>query len=223
MEQRSLQIKFDGQTHQIDANTLINILIHYNTVIMEANKEFGGGEKTINIKVNALKEGSFIIDLSVVSGLIATVFSGGVVGYVADLITITQGVFNAYKTLKGRPAKTDEARANIVVNGANATINQTIINVYNQPVTREAISKSVETANEDSSVAGIAISSDGNDDFSICRDEFEGLIYTDFDTEDELPEEKTIEIDNAILSIKTLSFQSGATWQFFYQGFSIKW
>lgn len=222
MDCNSLQIKFEGQTHQIDANTLINILIHYNSVIMEANKEYGGGSKTIDIKVNALKAGSFIIDLSVVSGVIAALFSANAVGYIADLITITQGVFNAYKTLKGRPAKTEESMGRITINGANTTINQTIINVYNQPVIREAISKSVETASADNSVEGITITSNGNEDFFIDRTEFEDLVYTDFDKEEDLPEERDVEVDNAILSIKTLSFQSGSTWQFFYQGFQIK-
>lgn len=222
MEQKSLQIIFNGQTHQIDSNTLVNILIHYNAVIMEVNKEYGSGEKAINIKVNALKEGSFIIDLSVVSGMIAALFSAGTVGYIADIVTITQGVFNAYKKLKGRPAKTDEDKGSITINNTNVTINRTIVKVYNQPLIREAISKSVETANSDANVEGVEISSEGNEDFVISRDEFEDLIYDDFASEDDLPDEQIKEVDDAVLSIKSLSFQRGSTWQFLYQGFQIK-
>ncbi len=53
-----LKIKFDGQTHQIEANTLINSLLHLNTIIQEINKELKT-DKTISIKINALPEGSF--------------------------------------------------------------------------------------------------------------------------------------------------------------------
>ena len=59
MKTRRMQIVFEGQSNQIDANTLINVLIHYQTVITEANKELGGGAKTIDLKVNAIEKGSF--------------------------------------------------------------------------------------------------------------------------------------------------------------------
>lgn len=37
---------YDGQTHSIDANTLVNVLIHYQTVVTEANRQYGcGGER----------------------------------------------------------------------------------------------------------------------------------------------------------------------------------
>ena len=64
MKKASMQIKFEGQSHQIDSNTLINSLIHYNTIIAESNKELSGGSKFISVNINALKEGSFVIDLS---------------------------------------------------------------------------------------------------------------------------------------------------------------
>lgn len=57
MKTKSMQIKFEGQEHQIDANTLINVLIHYQTIITEANKELGGGSKNIELKVNAFEKG----------------------------------------------------------------------------------------------------------------------------------------------------------------------
>ena len=71
-----MQIVFEGQSNQIDANTLINVLIHYQTVITEANKELGGGAKTIDLKVNAIEKGSFIIDVSLVESL-TQIFTGG--------------------------------------------------------------------------------------------------------------------------------------------------
>lgn len=55
----SMKFAFTGQSHQIDANTLINALINYSSVITEANKIFGCGNKNVEVKVNALEKGSY--------------------------------------------------------------------------------------------------------------------------------------------------------------------
>lgn len=95
-----MQIVFEGQSHQIDANTLINVLIHYQTVINEANKELGGGARSIELKVNAIEKGSFIIDVSMVESL-KQIFNGEVVEYLSNLCGIVGGVFGFYQLFKG--------------------------------------------------------------------------------------------------------------------------
>ena len=87
-----MKITFEGQTHQIDANTLINVLIHYRNVVNEANKELGGGTKNIELKVNAIEKGSFIIDISVIESLVKQLFSGESIAYLASLCTVIEGV-----------------------------------------------------------------------------------------------------------------------------------
>ena len=47
MKKKQMKIKFEGQTHQIDANTLINVLIHYQNIVEVANRELGNDEKRI--------------------------------------------------------------------------------------------------------------------------------------------------------------------------------
>lgn len=81
MKKETMQIKFEGQEHQIDSNTLINALIHYNTIIAEANKELGGGARSVSVKVNAIEKGSFVIDIALLENVIASIFSSGSVGY----------------------------------------------------------------------------------------------------------------------------------------------
>ena len=45
MKEQSMTIKFEGNSHQVDANTLINVLIHYQNVINTANQIYGNGER----------------------------------------------------------------------------------------------------------------------------------------------------------------------------------
>jgi len=219
MKHERMQIKFEGQDHQIDSNTLINILIHYNTIISAVNLEYGGGVHNISVKVNALEKGSFVIDIGLQESGI-NIFSNDTIQYLAGLVVIAGGVFNLYKFLKGRPKEDRQDEFKIDIEDNETIINQTITKVYNQPVVREAISKSIQTANEDNNIEGISISSQKIDTIKFEKKEFSDLIYTDFDLEN-IPEEKREIIKNAILTITKLSFEKGGQWQFLFNGFKI--
>ena len=224
-----MQLKFEGQTHSIDANTLVNVLVHYQAVVTEANRQFGGGAREVSIQVNAIEKGSFVIDISVVQGIMQQLFSKDTVEYLAGLTAIVGGVYALYKTFKGRPVKskedvrTAEKAVGMTVNGnvkVNVKINN-ITNVYNQPPVREAISKSVETADADPNVEGFTISEDKDTPTTTFkRDEFKDYIYNDFDTEDDIPDERMFD-ETATLTIVGLNFERGSRWQFMYKGFKI--
>lgn len=222
-----MQIRFASDEHQIDSNTLINYLIHYNAVVAEVNNAYGKGDKKISVKVNALKEGSFVIDLSLLEENIVSLFSRDNAEYLANVIAIVGGVYGAYKLLKGRPVKTkeDSDAVNVTINQINQQqniqINQTIVNVYNNRTVREAISKSFTTVNEDENVAGVEISSDVVKlPVVFDREEFPALQYNDFEHEDDVPE-RIEEVVDARLTIISLNFERGNRWQFMYNGFKI--
>lgn len=218
-----MQIKFEGQNHQIDANTLVNVLIHYNNLIEIINKEYGQGEKKISLRVNAIEKGSFVIDVSPVENLVQSLFSSEGVAYISSVIAITEGVYQLYKWRKGKPIDSKEDKDNVenIIKSGDTTINAHTVNIYNLQQSREAISKSIETANQDQSVEGISYSFDGKEEkIEYKKTEFEELIYTDFDTEKDVPNENE-EIVDATLVITKLSFEKGATWQFLYNGFKI--
>ena len=217
----SIQIKFQGEAHQIDANTLINTLIHYNAVLMQINNEYGQGTQKINLVVNAIEKGSFIIDLSVVESVVKSLFSSKSVEYIAGIVTIFGGVLGAYKTLKGKPAKSREDKASIEKGDVSVEIKNTVINVYNDSITRDAISKAFKTASEDENVEGVVVSSKGNDLLKADKSEFADLIYDGFESETETPEGKDEVDENARLTIVKLSFERGARWEFIYNGFKI--
>lgn len=217
-----MQLELQGQEHSIDANTLVNILVHYQSIVTEANKQLGGGSREVTLKVNALKQGSFIIDVSVVQNILSSLFSKDSVSYVADLCGAVGGVYALYRKFKGKPVKTEkekEEAASIKIGDVNVTIST--INIYNQPPVRQAVSKTMEIADGDPSVDGFTVKGDkGSTCAQFGREEFKEYIYDDFDTEEDIPNERVIDEDTTLI-IVGLNFEAGSRWQFMYNGFKI--
>lgn len=217
-----MQLELQGQEHSIDANTLVNMLVHYQAIVTEANKQLSGGSREVMLKVNALKQGSFIIDVSVVQNVLSQLFSKDTVSYVADLCGAVGGVYALYRKFKGKPVKTEKEKEDAVsIKMGNVNVSINTINIYNQPSVRQAVSKSMEAANEDPSVDGFTIKGDTGDTCAqFGREEFKDFIYNDFDAEDDIPDEKVIDEDTTLI-IVGLNFEPGARWQFMYNGFKI--
>lgn len=216
MNKESIQIKFEGQGHQIDANTLVNTLIHYSALINEVNKLYGDDTRNINIRINAIEKGSFVIDIELVEKLISKLFSSDNVNYLAALATVVTSVYTLFKVKKGK--KTDVNTT--VINNVNID-NKTIVNIYNERIVRETISKSIETADNDVSVEGISITQSNGEVVDFKKQDFGEYINIDFSDEDVLPMEKREIVDDAILGIIKLAFEKGRSWEFIYQGFKI--
>lgn len=219
----TMKIVFEGQTHQIDSNTLINFLIHYNTIVGEVNRNIGDGTKKVVVKVNAIEKGSFAIDLELVENALSALFSSTTISYLANLAGIIGGVFTLHQLLKGKPVPEEDKSTVMHINDSDKPIiiNNSTINIYNQPVVREAISKSIETADQDPAVEGLRLDNKNKVAVSISKEEFKELVYDDFSSEDLLSSEKILIDDNAMLGITKLSFEKGSRWNFIYKGFKI--
>lgn len=215
-----MQLKFEGQTSSIDAGTLINVLMQYQSVAQEANRIYGGGAQEIKIQVNAIEKGSFIIDLEIVQNVIQQLFSKASVEYIVALTGIITFSYKAYKKLKGKPIKTEDDKKKISSLSVNGDMNVNI-NVYNSRATRESISKSIQAADDDASVEGFSVKDkEDNVIVTFSRDEFKEYKYDDFDTEEDVPEERIVDAE-ATLIIVGLNFEKGSKWQFMYEGFKI--
>lgn len=219
--EKSIKFKFEGQNHSIDANTVINTLIHYQSIINTINEEIGEGNYKIKMQVNAFEQGSFIIDVSLITNFIKTIFSKENVGYLSDLIVILKSVFTCYKRLKGRPVK-NKQDIPPTINNIHINIEK-VIKVYNNQPIREAISKTIETSNEDVSVEGFVVECDNEELTRFNKEEFKDLIYTDFaDEVEDIKEFRNIIIKDVTLNIITLSFEQSAYWKVLYKGNKIK-
>lgn len=228
MHSESIRITFDGQSHQIDVNTLINTLIHHSNLINHINDVVGDGSKKIDVKVTAPERGSFVTILSFASALeaIKDFFSGVDTQYLANLATILGVIWVIYKDRKGHPVPKDEVEKvdKEVKQEYNINIEElNIVELYNQPLTREPISKAIESASSDVAIEGIHISNNHEHSIEIAQEEFSELVYDDFDKEEEYQEHYRKIIDpNAELHIVTLSQDKKVYWGFVYKGQRIR-
>ena len=216
----SMKLRFGGDSHQIDANTLINYLIHYQAVVEQTNQVLGNGSKKITVRINAVEKGSFVVNIELVESFIKTLFSSDSMGYAASVVAVVSGVYATYKHFRGKPVTDDRLNEvrDVVKCGDNAVV-QHIVNVYNAPVTRQAVSKSFETVEMDESVQGVSIESD-SDKVEFERGEFKPLQYNDFSIENEIVEDRVMETE-ASLVILSLGFEAGSRWTFLYNGVKI--
>ena len=234
MKNESLIIKLEGQTNQIDANTLINTLVHYTAVINQINDVIGEGDRKVDLKINALERGSFIIDISLVESVmeqIGSLFNKENIEYLSHVVASLGGILGIYSLLKGKQIKKeneskDKDVEQIIENTVNTIGNvrikgDTIINIYNNSTVRSAISKSIETAANDPAVEGINISSQGKDLIKVERGEFDNLIYDGFDEEKSSKEVFFTTVRDAKLTIITLSFETKRNWVFIFDGIKI--
>ena len=227
MKQKQMKIKFEGQTHQIDANTLINVLIHYQNIVEIANRELGQEEKRITIKVNAIEKGSFVVDIELCQNIVQQIFCSENISYVSDLIGVIGGVFGAYHFFKGKPIKTEEDKIQArKILGEGVCVKQEFhaqtIHIYNIPTTREAISKAIETADGDAGVEGLSIQEASKEPIQFEKKNFKEYIYNDFDKEKDNPNERIVYDNDAYMTILSLGFGKGDKWSFMYQGFKIQ-
>lgn len=215
--ERAIKFKFEGQNHCIDANTVINSLIHYQNIITIINNELGEGDYKIKMQVNAFEQGSFVIDVSLISNFIEKIFNSENLQHLTNLVAIFGVIFTVYQTRKGKPIKNKKDLPDIDIN-----IDK-VIKIYNNQTLRESISKTIETADDDVAVEGIVIESEEKEIIKFDKEEFKDLIYTDFaDEVTDVKEKRNIIVQDAILNIITLSFEHSSFWKVLYRGNKIK-
>lgn len=217
------KIKFDGDTHQIDANTLINSLLHFTNITQEVNRELGTDRK-IEIKVNALKEGSFLVHIILQSSIIEAVsnmFTKENLDIAGSIVTVVGGLYGAAKFLKGKEPKVIESNDNSVkienVEGKVTYIDNRVFNIYqNNKAVRESIAQEFETLENDQNVTGFELlDKEDNPIVQIPKEEFAAIASVDDNKV--MPDERVI-TKIGKLNIHSLSFDINAKWSFYYEG-----
>ena len=219
-----LKIKFDGQTHQIEANTLINSLLHFTTIVQEINNELKT-DKKIDIKINALPEGSFLIHFTLESLSLLEqakkLFSSEASSAVANIITQVTLVYVVARHLMGKKPKSSIKTDNnqtIIENekGDTIRIDNITINIYNNQVIQKSLNQEFTTLENDPNVSGFEIlDKEDKPLVQIERKEFSalssGLVYEEMYADN-------IETKIAMLNIVRLSFDKSLKWEFYYEG-----
>lgn len=217
------KIKFDGDTHQIDANTLINSLLHFTNITQEVNRELATDRK-IEIKVNALKEGSFLVHIILQSSLIEAVgslFTKENLEIAGSIVTVVGGLYGAAKFLKGKEPKVLESNDTSVkienTQGDVTYIDNRVFKIYqNNKNVRESISQEFETLSNDPNVTGFEIL-DKNDKpmVQIPKEDFQAI--SNVEDNSVFPDERII-TKTGKLFISSLSFDINSKWSFYYEG-----
>ena len=216
------KIKFDGEQHQIDANLLINNLIHTTTIIQEINRELHSGKK-IDIKIKALQKGSFLIHIDLVETTFDTLknlLTKDNIETAGMIISGFVGLIELKKFLKGDEVKSKEnLNGDIKIEnqkGQVILIENFVYNIYeNNSIIKDSLSQSFETLENDNSITGYEIT-DRNEKplVRVDRDEFE---YLSIKSEKILEGEKTITIA-ATLNIIRISFDNKLKSDFYFKG-----
>lgn len=219
-EEQKIKIRFDGQLHQVDAQTFINSLINFSEVIKQVNIELDQ-ERKIEIKITALEKGSFIAELSLQAiNLADRLFDGGNVSYVSDMIGIVAGVYGLKKVLGGKSDK--EVRregSSVLIEDNHGTVqifdNRTYdIYLKNQSIS-DAVANNFASLEEDPSVSGFEIIKNDTPIFSAQKEDF-STMATKVEVEDSKKKSSTV---SANLIIHKLIFEkNNRKWEFYYNG-----
>ncbi len=215
------KIKFDGQVNQIDANILINSLIHTTSIIEEINRSLDSG-KNIQIKVKAPEKGSFLIQLNLVEVLdvLKNIFTKENLEITGIIIGILVGIIEIKKFLKGRKPKETKSdnEFTIIINqeGNELRIDNNTFNVYNKSqIVKDALSQNFESLQNDPSITGFEITDVNEKPYiRVDRDEFDFMALKS----EELSEGERIFVEAATLNIVRLSFEESLKWDFYFKG-----
>lgn len=218
-----LLIKFGGELNQVDANTLINSLASILTIVNEVSVDVSPEHK-IDIKINALEKGSFIVNLELITQLIdgaQTLITKNNLEILRDIVAIIGGLYGIRKFLKGKkPKEIKESEKSVILinsNYKNLTIEKNIYNYYHVNVNiGEALNNNFETLNNDPSVDRFQILTTSNDSiFEAAKEDFSELVSQE-KFEEILPEEKIIKV-RVFLHIFKIVFDFKYKWEFIYR------
>lgn len=219
------KIKFDGEQHQIDANVLINSLIHTTTLVHEVNRSIDPSRK-IQVNVKAPEKGSFLIHLELVDLLnkAAQLVTRENIETTSYIIISLVGLFEIKRHLFGAKAKNvDKTGDKTKIENKNGDvfyIDHAVFNIYEKNSTvQDALTQNFENINNEPSITGFEILDvDDKELFKVDREDFEPLSVKDEVTR----EGERTRTEIATLNIARVSFEKGLTWDLYYKGHKIK-
>jgi hypothetical protein len=222
---KELKIKFNGISHQIEANTFINVFINLISLIQNINIENDEAKK-VEIVINASpKPGSFILDLIISTApnldLISNLFKKDSVNYAASLVTILGGIIGVAQFLEGEKPSKIETINNHSIKLENCKGNITIIDksvyaIFEKPSVKDPIKSAFESLDSDLSVTGFdLLDKNGTQISHVPREDF---IYMTGLQESELESDEITIDEHATLNIVSMDWELKKKWDFYYHG-----
>lgn len=222
---KNLKIVFGGQSHEIDAEVLIESLINYSLVLQESSS-FLAPENKVDIKIKATKEGSFELLLDVVADSVGNILTLQGVTYASALVTITGGLYQFKKWLSENDGPKeiehiDNGTVKIRTNKGEITVNNNVYNIYqSSEKTREGLRKTFVKLEETQEIESFEIIDTEKKEalFVANKEEFKLMSSEIGEAEKRRQTEKKIDQE---LSVFMVVFNEKHKWEFFYNGIRI--
>lgn len=225
VDMQEMKIRYGGG-NEIKANTYINSLVHFTNIVQEVNKNLSK-ERSIEVKVRANKEGSFIVDLLIEASVLEGVkhmFTADNLKHAAEIVKTVSDVYKVAKHLLGHKPKniTNDKDSTITIENNSGTVQNFDFrgaNIYlNSPTIREAIAQEFETLESDGNVTDFEfLDKEENKIFEANRKEFYSMSSSGSSLESN-DNEKIQTILNASLNISSLDLEFKKKWDFYYLG-----
>ena len=224
-DEEKVKIKFEGQTHQIDINTLTSSLLVFSESLKEINGELKTG-KNVEIKIEALSPGSFevyaIISAINHSDLLSAVSTAG--GDMAAIVAVYTGIVKLRSWLRkeGNQELSDLKEENGVTTiktktGSIYFCPSVVYNTYNgSQSVNDAISDQFRILEEDPAIGGLTISAE-RESFSIQKEEFTTLAQK-VDIPGENKRKETKNSQTVFIVKPVLEKNSTRRWEFIWTG-----
>ena len=219
---KHLKIVFGGESHEIDAEVLIESLVNYSIVTQEASTYLSPDSK-VNIKIKATQRGSFELIHEIIAYAGNNLFTDHSVQFAAALVAIVGGLYKFKKWLSknGAPERIEHNEKDNTVkiknNKGEIEINQTVFNVYQtSEAARDGLKKTFSKLKDAREIDDFEIiDQDTNKEiFRVEKSDFESMSS---DVGEPEQRKQTIVKRDQELNLFKIVFKEGHKWEFFYQ------
>ena len=219
---KDYEFKYDGDSHEIDINTLLASQFHWAALIHEVHTALYPDTK-IDIKIKALERGSFDVIQVVEVSALAGMFALEHMHHVPDIFSTIADILSIKLFLKDRKAEevtTDGINITIICNGGTLDVSAGAFNIYkdNDVVTGalEEMSKALDKSDDIDAIEINEIEDGEKENIAkVDRDQFEDLgssnPYLDKETDEE--------VEEVVVAIYKLELNPGkkSKWSFIYK------
>lgn len=221
-------IVLEGKSHEVDALTLSETIVNFNTLILELNQELKP-EYPIELKVKTFDEGSFDIFFALladpnISSTLFNVLNKDNLEIASNIISTLSDIFSIKKFLKGEKPKSIENTGDNQTKIENSKGDVKIINsksgdiIFNNPTINITINNTFNTLKNETEIAGLSlITNSKKQNVNILKEEFKemALGLKNLTEENAVVEpNKTILKNGMPLSIFKIVFDDKYKWQF---------
>jgi len=218
------KIKFDGDTHDINALTFINTIDNVSSIIKEINNELLAKEnidRKVEIRIKAIAPGSFDVTLELIQQFAQSLLTPNNIAYGAGIITILGGLFQLRKFLKSEKPqkikKINNKETEITNKNGDVTIIENLtLNMYetNSNVS-QSLNSTFESLSNDSKVTAFNFYDKYEEPFFSSESEE----FKEFSKSYEYREDnKKVITELVSLNVNKVCFEKGSKWQFYYKG-----